>query len=158
MILGLSIGLIFIIIGVCYFYIPSSIIKICQIIKRYILNEKIIILNGKKIGLLFILIGLIVIFLSTKDRLFSKDEFYTAYKEYYSGNFERAEKICLNLLRKNPNNIDVMFLLGRIYFSSGRYLLAKSTFLRINNTFPKRKYEIEKFINLIDERLKKDEN
>ncbi|MEM4368620.1 MAG: hypothetical protein QXO21_06390 [Candidatus Anstonellales archaeon] len=157
MILGL-IGLTFIMIGICYFYLPNIIISVCQFIKKYILNEKIVILNNKKIGLFFITIGMLLVFLFAKDKIFLKNEFYSAYKEYYSGNFEKAERICLNLLYKNPNDTDVMFLLGKIYFSSGKYLLAKATFLRINNTNPKQKDEIEKFLNLIETRLQKNES
>lgn len=157
MTLGL-IGFIFILVGVCYFYLPNVIINIFQFIKKHLLNEKVVILNNKKIGLFFILVGLVLIFLLVKDKAFLKNELYSAYKEYYSGNFDKAEKICLNLLNKNPNDTDAMFLLGKVYFSSGKYYLAKATFLRINSISPKRKNETEKFLNLIEVRLQKNEN
>ncbi|MEN3014007.1 MAG: hypothetical protein ABDH23_05285 [Endomicrobiia bacterium] len=150
-------GFVFILTGLLYFYFPHIIIGVFQIIKKYIINEKVVILNNKKIGLFLISAGVIFILVSTR-KIFIKNELYNAYREYYLRNFDKAEKICLDLLNKKPNDIDSMLLLGKIYFSSEKYLLAKATFLRVASMSPEKKQYVEKFIQLIDTKYKKNEN
>ncbi|MCS7230864.1 MAG: hypothetical protein RMJ67_01790 [Elusimicrobiota bacterium] len=151
------IGLILILSGLIYFYLPNVVVNVYQIIKKYLLDEKTAILNGKKIGLVFMLTGTIFL-LSIVMESVSQNKLYYAYKEYYLNNFDKAEKICLDLLNNKPNDVESMFLLGKIYFSSQKYLLAKATFLRVVSIAPSKKDKVEKFLKVIDSKLNKQKN
>ncbi len=152
-------GIVFIIIGIIYSYKQSWILMFCKLVQTYIFNEKVIILHGKKIGLIFILFG--ILFIGTKLKsLTRKDYLYTAYKEFYSKNFSSAEKNCQTILQSQPNNADTLFLLGKIYFVTERYFLAKTTFLRVVNLEPSKEKEVEKYLIIINNKIgdKKNEN
>ncbi len=142
-------GILLIIIGVIYLSKTFWIVMFCRLIQRYVFNEKIIILYGKKIGLIFILFGSLLLATRIKD-LTNKNYLYVAHKEFYAKNFSSAEKICQTILQSKPNDTDALFLLGKIYFVTERYLLAKSTFLRVVSMEPSKEKKVEKYISIID--------
>lgn len=149
------VGVIFIVIGLLYFYRQAVIIKICQLLKQYLVNEQIVVLYGKKIGLFLVLAGIIFVGVGIQQ-VTSKNKLYTAYKYFYSKNFDAAEQACIKLLKENPNNVEVILLLGKIYFVTGRYYQAKSLFLQVKNIGKKEKVsEAEKYITIIDSKIKK---
>ncbi|MCX7957265.1 MAG: hypothetical protein N2643_05205 [Endomicrobia bacterium] len=154
MLIDIIVGISFLVIGVCFFYLPYSIIKLYQLIKKSILNEKNIILHRKKIGLFFVLLGLLLVFVYFKN-MFSKNVLYNAYREYYLGNFVKAENYCLQVLNKKPNDIEATFLLGKIYFTAEKYLVAKSVFLKLNDLNTPKKFQVEKYLETIDKKIKK---
>lgn len=148
-------GFVLILIGIVYFYKPTWIIKLCQLVKSYVFNERVVILYGKKIGLVFIMSGVIFIGVNVRNEI-GRNDLYKAYKNYHTKKFETAEKICMSILKDQPNNTDALMLLGKIYFVTERYLLAKSTLLKIKDLPQTKKKEVEKYLNLIDMKLKRD--
>lgn len=149
------IGIILILVGLLYFYRQTVVIKICQFIKQYLTNERIVVLYGKKIGLFLVLVGIVFVGIGIQQ-ITSKNKLYTAYKQFYSKNFDSAEYICNKLLKDNPNNTEAMFLLGKIYFVTGRYYQAKSLFHQMKNVGNKEKVlEAEKYITIIDDKIKR---
>ncbi len=53
-----------------------------------------------------------------------------AYCLIQKGKFDRAEKVCLTVLEENPDNLDILFILGGIYFKNGEYEKALGLFKR----------------------------
>lgn len=143
------VGIIFMALGFLYFYMPNVMIKLCEIWKKYLFNEKTIILYGKKIGLVFFLLGCVI--LTTKiSRYYTKrDKYYLATKEFYQRNFKNSEKLCLEILSIQPKNIYVLELLGKTYFAMGRYDLAKNIFLRIKSLSPSKSDQMDKYLQQI---------
>lgn len=43
-----------------------------------------------------------------------------AHREYQTGNYDRAEQICMQLWRREPNNTGVLLLLSSIHFQCRR--------------------------------------
>lgn len=151
-------GILLITIGVVYLFRPLWIMMFFELIHRYIFKERVIILYGKKIGLIFILFGILLIGTKIKN-LTNRDYLYVAHKEFYRRNFSSAERICQTILQYNPNDTEALFLLGKIYFVTERYSLAKTTFLKITKIEPSKQKEIEKYILNIDRKLEtKNEN
>lgn len=146
------IGIILLLLGLLYFYSPNLIIKSCELAKKYIFNERIIILYGKKIGLVLVLVGLIFFSLSIRKN-FSKNKLYSAYKKFYSYDFKSAEKICLEMLSEQPKDVDVLYLLGKIYFVTQRYIPARNIFLKIKSLKPKKEKIVDKYIEVIEKKL-----
>jgi len=52
----------------------------------------------------------------------------TAYSHMMSGNLDRAEELCLEVLKDFPKNLDVLFTLAAIRMKQGRYQEAIETF------------------------------
>ena len=50
---------------------------------------------------------------------------------FHGGQINKAKDICLKILKKQPNNIDVLNLLGAIAFQNKNYLEAVQTFNKI---------------------------
>jgi len=143
------VGITFVVIGFLYFYMPNIMIKLCEIAKKYLFNEKTIILNGKKIGLILFLLGCIVLTIKISRYYTHRDKYYLATKEFYNRNFKNSEKLCLEILSVHPKNIFVLELLGKIYFATGRYDLAKNIFLKIKNLAPSKSDQMEKYLQRI---------
>lgn len=149
------IGIIFIILGLVYFYRQTIVIKICQFVKQYLFNEHIVVLYGKKIGLFLFLAGTVFIGIGVQQ-IMHKDLLFTAYKHFYSRNFDTAERVCYNILKEEPKNVNAMLLLGKIYFVTGQYYRAKSIFTQIKNIGGKEvEKKVDTYLTVIDEKLKK---
>ncbi|MCS7227747.1 MAG: hypothetical protein NZ839_02135 [Endomicrobia bacterium] len=148
------VGIFLIILGLLYFYKQMLLIRFCQVIKKYVFNEQVIVLYGKKIGIFLILSGIVFTGVGIQ-KITSRNLIYTAYKYYHSKNFSLAEQTCQNLLKEDTKNADAMLLLGKIYFITGRYYLAKSIFMQMKNIEVKKRKEVEKYITMIEEKLKK---
>lgn len=148
------ISIILISIGLLYFYSPNLIIKFCELVKKYIFNERVVILYGKKTGLVLVLLGFIIFTLQIRKN-FNKNKLYSAYKKFYSYDFKATEKICLEILSEQPKNVDVLSLLGKVYFITERYLPAKSVFLKIKGLDPKKEKMADKYIEIIEKKLPK---
>ncbi len=150
-------GIILFVIGLGFFYWPNIVVRFLEQVEKVFFNKRFLILQNKKIGLVFILISIIIIFTNIR-MITQKNLFYKAYTNFYSHNFVSTEKICLDIVNKQPDNIDAWMLLGKTYFVTGRYLLAKSVFMRIKNMHnisEKNKKEVEKYFVLIDKKLEK---
>ncbi len=146
------ISIVLILLGLLYFYLPNLIIKSSELVKKYIFNERIIILYSKKIGLVLVLLGLIILFLDIR-KSFNKNKLYSAYKKFYSYDFKSAEKFCLEILSEQPKNIDVLYLLGKLYFVTERYMPAKNIFLKIRSLDSKKEKMVDKYIEAIEKKL-----
>jgi len=120
------IGYILFFLGLVYIYYPGLILKINSIIKRYLFNDSFVMFHRKKIGLLYILISIIMIYYGI---IFFKSEtsykIYQAYKNYCYGKYSKTEKICLEILNVEPNNIKAIEQLALVYFVMGDYKKAK---------------------------------
>ena len=146
------IGVVFIVIGLFYLYSTSLVLKFYGFLKNYILSDKSVILYGKKIGLFFLLIGAAVITFTVVTHYTTKDLYYMAYKQFFNGDFKKSEKLCYELLSVQPQNVDVLELLGKIYIATGRYKLAKSTFLKIKKIEPEKAKKVERYLKAIREK------
>ncbi len=141
------IGIIFIILGFLYFYMPNIMVKFCEFGKKYLFNEKTIILNGKKIGLILFLSGCIILTIKISRYYTHKDKYYLATKEFYSNNFKNSEKLCLEILSLQPKNILVLELLGKIYFATSRPELAEKIFLKIKSIDSSKSEKVDRYLN-----------
>ncbi len=150
-------GIILFVIGLAFLYCPTKVVKFLDLVEKILFNRRFIILQSKKIGFIFVLISIILV--CTNIRVLTKKNLlYKAYTNFYSHNFTASEKICLEIINKQPNNVDAWVLLGKTYFVTGRYLLAKSVFRKTKNIpkiSEKKKNEIEKYLLLIDKKLEK---
>lgn len=142
-------------IGISYIYFQNVILKFCELIKKYLFNEKIIILYGKKVGFLFILIGTISVIVLVRIYYISTNIYYLAYKKFYQGEFKAAEKLCEQILLTQPQNIEVLYLLGKIYIATKQYESAKKVFTKIKNLSSQKE---EEKANIYLEIIKKNEN
>jgi tetratricopeptide (TPR) repeat protein len=150
-------GIVLVILGIAFFYWPNKIVKFLDWVEKNLFNKRSFILQSKKIGLVLVLIGVILVFTNVRV-LTKKNLLYKAHTNFYTHDFASTERICLEIINKQPNNIDAWLLLGKTYFVTGRYLLAKSVFVKIKNMADineKKKKEIEKYIILIDKKLEK---
>jgi hypothetical protein len=148
-------GIILFVIGLTFFYWPDKVVKFLEQVEKVLFNKRFIILQNKKIGFVFILISIILIFTNVKIST-QKNLLYKAYTNFYTHNFVSTEKICLEIVNKQPNNTDAWMLLGKTYFITGRYLLAKSMFVKLktmSDVTERKKNEIEKYLMLIDKKL-----
>ncbi|MCS7151174.1 MAG: tetratricopeptide repeat protein [Endomicrobia bacterium] len=150
--ISIFIGIIFIVVGLLYIYKISLLIKICESIKKFLFNERIIILHGKKIGLFLILTGIVSIGVEIRKAV-NRDLTYVAYKNYYSRNFTTAEKLCFEILNKQPKNSEVLMLLGKVYFAAGKYRQARIFFHKVLSIDESKRKEVERYLSMIDIRF-----
>lgn len=147
-------SIILIITGLLFIYKTSLLIRICEFIKQHFVNERIIILYGKKIGLFLILLG--AIFISSEIRKKTGyNSLYVVYKKYYSKDFTAAEKLCLEMLSKEPKNAEVWMLLAKTYFAAGKYPQAKACFKRVVEIDNSKYKEVNHYLSLIDTKITK---
>jgi protein O-GlcNAc transferase len=52
------------------------------------------------------------------------DKFQLALEQYQAGNLQKAERICLEILKVQPDNAEVMHFLGVIFYGAGNYDIA----------------------------------
>jgi tetratricopeptide (TPR) repeat protein len=143
---NILLSLFLIVAGIIFFYNPSLVIKICLLVKRYLLNEKLIILYSRKIGLILFLVGFLVLVSKVNHYFIKRDKYYLASREFYNKNFKNSEKICIELLSVQPKNVLVLELLGKTYFATGRYELAKNIFLKIKTLSPSKTVQMDKYL------------
>lgn len=63
-----------------------------------------------------------------KEKLSLEKEIQSAFENYQAGNLKKAELICKKILTEQPNNVDVLRLLGAIYYQIKDYESAKYYF------------------------------
>ena len=56
---------------------------------------------------------------------------------FHKGQINKAKEICLKILKKEPNNIDILNLLGALAFQNKNYSEAVHTFNKIIKINPK---------------------
>lgn len=138
-----------ILIGLVFIYKVALVVKICELIKRYVINERILILHSKKIGLFLVLFGILIIGLEVWKAT-NYNPLYTIHKKYYAREFSAAEKLCLEMLMKQPSNADLWMLLGKIYFAAGKYSQAKVCFNKVLDINSSKHEEVKKYFSLIE--------
>lgn len=147
--LTIFLSIFLIISGFLFFCFPNLVIKICVLIKKYFLNEKAIILYGKKVGLIIFLFGFLIMISKINQHYIKKDKYYLASKEFYNHNFKNSEKICIEILSVHPKNVFVLELLGKTYFAMGRYDLARNIFLKIKSLSPDKSCRMDKYLQQV---------
>lgn len=140
------IGIIFIILGFLYFYMPNVIIKICDFIRMYLLSDKIVILHNKKIGLILFLLGCVILLVKISRYYTHRDKYYLATREFYNKNYIKAEKLCIEILSNQPRNTMALELLGKIYLTTNRVELARKIFTKIKTMDEKKSEKMDQYL------------
>ncbi len=137
----LTIGIIFILFGTLYLYFQNLVLKFYEVIKKFVINEKNVILYGKKIGFIFFLSGCVFVIIAIIRYYTNQNLYYIAYKKFYQGDLKTAESLCIQILSKEPKNVEVLTLLGKVYLASKRTELAKRVFLKVKQLNPEKEFK-----------------
>jgi len=125
-------------------------------------NDKLVLMDRKKMGIICIVISLVIFYfgvfipklsLSFKQQDIRND-LYHAWCYYYQKNYDKAEKICREILFFEPENSTVKEQLALIYFSRGDYRKSIYYCKRVLEENPNNR-RIEKILNSINEKISK---
>ncbi|MFN3966866.1 MAG: tetratricopeptide repeat protein, partial [Endomicrobiia bacterium] len=110
-------------------YYPSFIVKMNGWFRNKIFNDAFVLMERKKIGLICVVVSLIVFYFGvfvpkisvSFKRQNVQDDLYHVWCYYYQGNYDKAEKICREILLIDPENLTAKEQLGLVYFAKGDY-------------------------------------
>ncbi len=115
--------------GLSYFYYPSFVVKLNKFVRDKIFSDKFVLINRKKIGLILVMTSILVFYFGVLVPKMSvsfrqqniRDYLYHAWRYYYQGYYNHAEKLCKEILFIDPENLAVKEQLALIYFAKGDY-------------------------------------
>lgn len=136
--------------AVIYFYAPKVVLKINEFMKKYVFSDILVLFSRRKIAVIyfFIFLASLCIYwfmppIGNKYQIPSK--VFSAYRNYYLGNYEKVVKICNEILSYDPKNIKANELLGLSYLALNQKIKAKAYLMEVVRREPKNE-KIKKII------------
>ncbi len=123
-------GLLFVFLGLAYMYRPSWILTINKFARERIFCDARVILERRQKGLLFLLCSVLLFYWSYSRALYSPTRimdyfvstdrmFYQARNNFRVGEYGKADRACLKILSREPENSEALYLLAASRYLSG---------------------------------------
>lgn len=151
--LKLFAGILFFILGWIYFYKSNLVLTINRIAREAFFNDRIILLERKKLAILFFCLSFLALFMGTSslskwfeadknNKLFIEPQKYLLYmamQDYYKSNYENALEKYKQVLKYDPNNINAMKRMAYTYSACGEKKQAKALWIKLSRLLPDNK-------------------
>jgi tetratricopeptide (TPR) repeat protein len=154
----LALGILFIVLGWIYFYRPNLVLAFHQFVRESLLNDRIILLERKKLAILFFCFSFIALYMgvtslpnqaSVKDghNWISETSSYVMYEamqDYCREKYDNAINKYNEVLKNDPNNVTALRRLSYTYEACGDTAKARVVWQKLLKIQPNNRELIKK--------------